>query len=103
MAQGSIAGIEEFLQGLFQREQGLKELVAWLANQAMQNEVSEHVGAERHERTDGRMGYRNGSKPRQAADAAHACWRAGAKRSAEAWVPAVSPEFVCPLAALAAQ
>jgi putative transposase len=62
MAGRSIAGIEEFLQGLFQREQGLKELVAWLANQAMQQEVAEHVGAERHQRCDARTGYRNGTR-----------------------------------------
>jgi putative transposase len=64
MAQRSIAGIEQFLQGLFEREQGLKELVQWLANQAMANEVAEHVGAQPHERTDARTSYRNGHKPR---------------------------------------
>lgn len=64
MARESMAGIEGFLQGLFQREEGLKEVVSWLANQAMQNEVSEHLGAAHHERSDDRSGYRNGSKPR---------------------------------------
>ncbi|MGH9423725.1 MAG: IS256 family transposase, partial [Thermoanaerobaculia bacterium] len=59
-----MAGIEEFLQGLFTRERGLKELVQWLANQAMQQEVSEHVGAELHQRNDDRRGHRNGVKPR---------------------------------------
>jgi transposase-like protein len=57
-------GAEPFLQGLFQREQGLKELIQWLADVAMQEEVAEHVGAERHQRSDDRRGYRNGSKPR---------------------------------------
>jgi transposase-like protein len=60
-------GVGAFLQGLFQREQGLKELVQWLANQAMQQEVSEHVGAGFHERSDDRRGHRNGSKPRKLA------------------------------------
>lgn len=64
MAQRSMAEVQEFLQGLFRREQGLKELVAWLADVAMQQEVAEHVGAELHERSDGRRGYRNGTKPR---------------------------------------
>lgn len=64
MAQGSMAGIEQFLQGLFQREAGLRELVQWLAQQAMAQEVAEHVGADRHERTDDRVGHRNGFKPR---------------------------------------
>lgn len=64
MARESMAGIERFLQGLFQHEGGLKEVVSWLANQAMQNEVSEHLGAAHHERSDDRSGYRNGSKPR---------------------------------------
>jgi len=59
-----MAGMEQFLQGLFTREQGLKELVAWLANVAMQQEVAEHLGAQLHERNDDRRGYRNGSKPR---------------------------------------
>lgn len=65
MAQGSIAGVGELLQGLFKREQGLRELVQWLANQAMQEEVSQHVGAEAHERSEARRGHRNGSKPRK--------------------------------------
>ncbi len=64
MAQGSMAGIEQFLQGLFVREQGLKELVAWLANVAMQQEVTQHLGAGPHERSDDRRGHRNGTKPR---------------------------------------
>jgi len=64
MAQGSMAGIEQLLQGLFSREQGLKDLVQWLANQAMQQEVGEHLHAEPHERSDDRRGYRNGVKPR---------------------------------------
>ena len=65
MAQGSMAAVRELLQGVFQREQGLKELVQWLANQAMQEEVSQHLGAELHERSADRLGYRNGSKPRK--------------------------------------
>lgn len=64
MAQGSMAGIEQFLQGLFEREAGLRELVQWLAQQAMAQEVAEHVGADRHERTGERTGHRNGFKPR---------------------------------------
>jgi transposase-like protein len=59
-----MAGIEQFLQGLFVREQGLKELVAWLANVAMQQEVTQHLGAGPHERSDDRRGHRNGTKPR---------------------------------------
>lgn len=65
MAQGSMPNVEALLQGLFTREQGLKELVQWLANQSMQQEVSRHVGAQRHERSDERTGYRNGSKARK--------------------------------------
>ena len=65
MAQGSMAGIGELVQGVFKREAGLRELVQWLANQAMQEEVTEHLGVEVHERSDQRRGYRNGSKPRK--------------------------------------
>jgi len=65
MAQGSMAGVRELLQGLFQREQALRELVQWLANVAMVEEVTQHVGAELHERSEDRLGYRNGSKPRR--------------------------------------
>jgi len=65
MAQGSMAGVRELLQGVFQREAGLKELVQWLAHAAMQEEVAEHVGAELHERSEDRLGYRNGAKPRK--------------------------------------
>ena len=64
MAQRSMPGIEPFLQGLFQREAGLKEPIQWLADLALAEEVAEHVGAGRHQRCGDRRGYRNGVKPR---------------------------------------
>ena len=42
----------------------LKALVEVIARAVMEAQVSEHVGAERHERSEGRKGHRNGYKPR---------------------------------------
>ena len=65
MVKESIGGRDHFLQGLFSREDGLRELVRTLVQEAMEAEVAEHVGADRHERKTDRSGYRNGYKPRK--------------------------------------
>jgi putative transposase len=64
MADGSMPSIEELVQGVFQDEQGLKQLLELLAHHVMRQEVAAHLGAGRHERSDDRRGWRNGSKPR---------------------------------------
>ena len=57
-------GIGDLLQGLFEQQAGVKRLLEQVLNQAMEGEASEHLGAERHERTSDRRGHRNGTKPR---------------------------------------
>jgi len=52
------------VQEVFADRDGLKRFLEAVVNAAMQAEVAEHVGAEAHERTDRRRGYRNGAKPR---------------------------------------
>ena len=65
MAEGvSIDGLGDLLQGLFAREEGPRLLLAALARAAMEAEVEAHVGAAPHERSEGRRGRRNGTKPR---------------------------------------
>ena len=65
MADESIRQLLSVMQGAFDRPEGLKVLLEVLARQAMSEEVSRHVGADVHERSEGRRGYRNGSKPRK--------------------------------------
>jgi transposase-like protein len=66
MAQQEIIGrTVPSLQELFAEQDGLKRFLEAVVHQAMSVEVDEHVRAERHERTDRRVGYRNGSKPRR--------------------------------------
>ena len=60
---GDVLG--ELLQVVFAERDGAKRLLEHLLDLAMQTEVSAHVGAERHQRSDGRRGYRNGHKPRR--------------------------------------
>jgi hypothetical protein len=43
----------------------LRDLVEWLYQEMLEMEFSEHVGAERYERTPDRQGYRNGYRDRQ--------------------------------------
>jgi transposase-like protein len=64
MASESIDGIGELLQGVFGREDGPRRVLEFLLDRAMRAEVEAHVGAGRHERSGGRSGYRNGTKPR---------------------------------------
>lgn len=43
----------------------LRELVEWLYQEMLEMEFSDHMGAERYERTADRQGYRNGYRERQ--------------------------------------
>jgi putative transposase len=64
MAEVSIDGLGELLQGVFAREEGPRLLLRALARAAMEAEVGAHVGAAPHERSESRVGRRNGTKPR---------------------------------------
>jgi transposase-like protein len=65
MAKSKDDVVGRLLQEVFANRDGLKQLLEELVNQAMQQEVTKHVGADRHERAETRCGYRNGSKPRR--------------------------------------
>ena len=56
--------ISALVQEVFCDREGIRRLLAMLINEAMQAEVTEHLQAEPHERSQMRRGYRNGSKPR---------------------------------------
>ena len=66
MAEVSIDGLAEVLQGAFAADggTGLRRLLELLAGRAMAEEVTAHLGAGPHERAEGRRGHRNGHKPR---------------------------------------
>ena len=57
--------IGRLLQELFSDRDGLKQFLEVLVNAGMQEEITEHLRAQSHQRTQMRKGYRNGSKPRQ--------------------------------------
>ena len=59
---GEVLG--QLLQEVFSQRDGAKRLLEHLLGQAMAAEVSAHVAADPHERTDQRRGHRNGYKPR---------------------------------------
>jgi putative transposase len=66
MAEDSIGGLVRAVQGAFASDggAGLRRLLELLAGAAMAEEVTAHLGAGPHERSDGRRGHRNGHKPR---------------------------------------
>jgi len=64
MARNDSDRVGALLQEVFADRDGLKRFLEAVVNAAMQAEVSEQLGAETHERTERRRGYRNGSKPR---------------------------------------
>ena len=53
------------MQELLPQQDGPQRLLEELLNAAMRGEVSEQLGAQRHERNPRRQGWRNGSKPRK--------------------------------------
>jgi putative transposase len=55
------------VQEVFADRDGLKRFLEAVLSVAMRAEVAEHLGAETHERTGRRRGYRNGVKPRRLA------------------------------------
>ena len=64
MARKSIGVESDLVQRLFADPEQLKRVLAVLCQSAMKEEVSAHLGAERHERSEDRRGHRNGHKPR---------------------------------------
>ena len=53
------------LPELLSSQDGLAKLVEGILNQILEAQVTESLGAEKHERADERIGYRNGYRPRQ--------------------------------------
>jgi putative transposase len=56
---------KDLLPGLLSSQDGLAKLVEGVLNQILEAQVSESLGADKHERSDERIGYRNGYRPRQ--------------------------------------
>lgn len=54
----------DLLPGLLGGQDGLAKLVETVLNQVLQAQVSEALGAQRHERSEERAGYRNGTRTR---------------------------------------
>lgn len=64
MASKSMEFDGELVQRLFADPERLKQVLEVLCQAAMSQEVSGHIGADRHERSEDRRGHRNGFKPR---------------------------------------
>lgn len=64
MAKSSIGLDVELIQKLFSDPDRMREVIGVICQAAMNEEVSEHLGAARHERSGDRRGHRNGHKPR---------------------------------------
>lgn len=56
---------KDLLPGLLSGQDGLAKLLESVLNQVLEAQVSESVGAERYERHEERVGYRNGYRARQ--------------------------------------
>jgi transposase-like protein len=63
-AQESIDGIVDCLHGVFADREGLRRVLEAVLEVGMREEVAAHLGAGEHERSEGRRGHRNGTKPR---------------------------------------
>jgi transposase-like protein len=65
MAEYNITVEKDLLPGLLNGQDGLAKLIESVLNQVLEAQVSESLGAERYEREETRVGYRNGYRPRQ--------------------------------------
>ncbi len=65
MADYDVTLSESMMPDLLERPNALAQLVQTVIQQVLEAQVSEHVGADRYERTDDRAGYRNGYRERQ--------------------------------------
>ena len=64
MADSKYEQFGALVQELFSGRDGVKRFLEAVIEAGMDEEVRAHVGAERHERSEARHGYRNGFKPR---------------------------------------
>lgn len=64
MAGYEVSVGKDLLPGLLSGQDGLAKLVEVVLNQILEAQVTEALGAERHERTEDRAGYRNGTRAR---------------------------------------
>ena len=64
MAGYDVSVSEDLLPGLLSGQDGLAKLVETVLNQVLEAQVTETLGADRHERSEERQGYRNGYRPR---------------------------------------
>jgi transposase-like protein len=65
MAKDHRRTAEEVAQGILLDDPDfLKEIVERVLQEVLEAEMTEHIGAAPHERTDARRGHRNGHKPR---------------------------------------
>ena len=65
MAELDVGGLEALMQEAFSSTDGLKRLLEMLLERVMAMESAAHLGADRHERSSDRRGYRNGTKRRR--------------------------------------
>lgn len=65
MARSNIGDLHGVLSEVFKQQDGLKQFLEAVCQQLMGQEVHQQLGADLHERSDQRRGYRNGSKPRK--------------------------------------
>ena len=65
MAHYQITVDAELLHQLFSGDEGVAKLVESVLNQVLQAQVTEHLKAQPYERTQDRLGYRNGYRQRE--------------------------------------
>jgi putative transposase len=64
MAGYDVSVGKALLPGLLSGQDGLAKRVEAVLNQILEAQVTETLGADRHERSEDRQGYRNGYRPR---------------------------------------
>ena len=64
MTEYNITVGKDLLPELLSNQNGLAKLIESVLNQILEAQAEESLGADKYERTDERVGYRNGYRPR---------------------------------------
>ena len=73
---------KELLPELLSSQNGLAKLIEGILNQILEAQVTESLGAEKHERADERIGYRNGYRSLPSLHKSWACYIASTSNPA---------------------
>ncbi len=99
MAKNKTMPLEEALQVVLAADgdSPFRAMLEWMVQQALEHEMSEHLGARAYERSDERLGYRNGHRERVFTTQCHQAPKPGQQSAVEKRPLEMMPNYSFPL------